>query len=149
MKAWFFSNTDSRLRYDDGRKIKAGVMHTFDGEPIMCEQGLHASVNILDALSYAPGPVVWRVNLSGEIVKGDDKCVATKREYLWGYDATDVLRKFARMCALDVIHLWDAPDVVVRYIKTGDESIRAAARDATKEKQRKRLYRMVMEGRNG
>jgi len=28
---------------------------------------------------------------------------------------------------LDVIHLWDAPKIVVRYLKTGDESLRDAA----------------------
>ena len=36
------------------------------------------------------------------------------------------------MRALDVIHLWGAPDVVVRYLKTGDESIRSAALDAAR-----------------
>jgi hypothetical protein len=39
-------------------------------------------------------------------------------------------RAFARWCALQVVHLWNAPDVVVRYLKTGDESIRAASWDA-------------------
>jgi hypothetical protein len=36
-------------------------------------------------------------------------------------------RNFACWCALQVIHLWDAPDIVVRYLKTGDESLKAAA----------------------
>jgi hypothetical protein len=164
MKAWYFSNSDCTLRYGDNRKIEAGVTHTVDCEPIMCRQGLHASVDILDALEYAPGPYIWRVNLSGEIIKGDDKCVATSREYLWGFDATEILRKHARMSALDVIHLWDAPGVVVRYLKTGDGSIRAAAwaaawgaawaaaRDAACDAARAaawgaksdRLYRMVL-----
>jgi len=36
-------------------------------------------------------------------------------------------RKFACDCALDVIDEWDAPEVVVRYLKTQDESIREAA----------------------
>jgi len=39
-------------------------------------------------------------------------------------------RKFACDCALDVIDRWDAPEVVVRYLKTQDESIREAARSA-------------------
>jgi hypothetical protein len=132
MKAWYFSNTNCRLRYDDNRKIKAGATHTVDCEPILCESGLHGSIDIRAALTYAPGPYIWRVNLSGDIVRGDDKLVATSREYLWGYDATEVLRKFARLCALDVIHLWDAPDVVVRYLQTGDESLRGTARAAAR-----------------
>jgi hypothetical protein len=126
MKAWYFSGKDCRLRYGDDRKIEAGAFHTVDYKPILCEQGLHGSKRILDALSYAPGPVVWRVKLTGDVVVGDDKVAATNREYQWGYDATEVLRRFARKCALDVIHLWDAPDVVVQYLKTGDESLRAA-----------------------
>jgi hypothetical protein len=43
-----------------------------------------------------------------------------------------MLREFARWCALQVIHLWDAPDVVRQYLETGDESLRAAARAATR-----------------
>jgi hypothetical protein len=39
-------------------------------------------------------------------------------------------REFARKCALDVIHLWNAPDIVIRYLETGDEEIREAAREA-------------------
>ena len=40
------------------------------------------------------------------------------------------IRQFARDCALDVIHLWDAPSVVKEYLETGDEKLRDAARDA-------------------
>jgi hypothetical protein len=36
-------------------------------------------------------------------------------------------REFSRRCALDVIHLWEAPDIVKKYLKTGDEDIREAA----------------------
>jgi hypothetical protein len=131
MKAWYFSGKDCRLRYGDDRKIEAGAFHTVDYKPILCEQGLHGSKRILDAFEYAPGPIVWRVKLSGDVVVGDDKVAATNREYQWGYDATEVLRRFARKCALDVIHLWDAPNVVVQYLKTGDESLRAAAEAAS------------------
>jgi leucyl aminopeptidase (aminopeptidase T) len=57
----------------------------------------------------------------------DDKSAAQYRTYLWGYDATDILRDFTRRCALDVVHLWDDPGVVKRYLETGDEALRAAA----------------------
>src|SRR5690606_5250340 len=40
------------------------------------------------------------------------------------------LRSFACACARDVLHLWDAPDVVRRYLDTGDETLRAAANAA-------------------
>lgn len=44
---------------------------------------------------------------------------------LWGFDATPIYRQFALDVALDVVHLWDPPPIVLRYLKTGDESIRA------------------------
>ena len=40
------------------------------------------------------------------------------------------IRRFACQCALDVIHLWDAPPIVKKYLKTGNEKLRAAAMDA-------------------
>ena len=45
-------------------------------------------------------------------------------------EATGLLRQFARSCALDVIHLWKPPAVVKEYLKTGNEALRDAARDA-------------------
>ena len=41
------------------------------------------------------------------------------------------LRTFARECALDVVYLWDAPEVVLRYLTTGEE--REEAYDAAKD----------------
>lgn len=96
----------------------------------ICESGLHASRKAWDALQYAPGPYVTLCEVRGIVTEEGDKLVCHERRPLWGYDATNVLRLFARRCALDVIHLWDAPDVVKRYLETGDESLRAAARGA-------------------
>ena len=41
----------------------------------------------------------------------------------------EVWRAWARWCALQVIDLWDAPEIVRRYLETGtgDKAIRAAA----------------------
>lgn len=157
MKAWYFSTTEKKLRYGDNRKIKLGVTHEIEGKPVLCKKGLHGSVDILDALSYAPSNVVWLVNLDGSMDKGSDKIAAQKRTYLkGGIDISETLREFARWCALEVIDLWDAPDVVIQYLKTGDEKIRdaamaaaraaamAAAWDAVREKQSKKLEEMVM-----
>jgi hypothetical protein len=130
-KYWYFSRKDKKLRHDDNRTIRLGRTHKVECEPILCQQGLHASKNILDALNYAPGTVIWQVELGGKIVHGDDKSVGTERTYVaGGFDIEDILREFARKCALDVIHLWDAPHVVIKYLKTGDESLRSDARAA-------------------
>jgi hypothetical protein len=37
---------------------------------------------------------------------------------------TSKLRAFARACALDVIDLWDVPEQVREYLRTGDENLR-------------------------
>ena len=42
----------------------------------------------------------------------------------------DAVRGLARRYALDVIHLWDAPDIVRRFLETGDESLAAEAAGA-------------------
>lgn len=132
MLGWHFAETSRRLRYGDGREIVVGKSHSVGGEPILCKHGLHASESVLDALKHAPGPILYRVKLSGKILRGGDKAVATKRAYLAEIDAEPILREFARKCALSVIHLWDAPRVVRQYLETGDESLRDAAGSAAK-----------------
>jgi hypothetical protein len=128
---WWFAPANNRLDNGDGREIKIGKVHTIDGEIIPCKRGLHLSIRAIDALKYAPGPIVYKVRGRGVIVPHGypvDKYACSKREYLsGGADCTDLLRKFARQCALDVIHLWNAPQVVKDYLTTGNEDLRAAA----------------------
>ena len=129
INGWWFSAAKT-LPNGDGRRIALGRTHKVKGEIIPCRNGLHASVKPHDALNYASGPIVWRVRLSGVVVPYNaDRHAASERTYLaGGIDVSETLRAFAKRCALDVIDLWDAPEVVIRYLKTGDESIRAAAR---------------------
>ncbi|MDE2020843.1 MAG: hypothetical protein KGJ13_10950, partial [Patescibacteria group bacterium] len=131
---WHFSETNRVLRYGDGREIVAGETLEVEGPVVLCKRGLHACKNILNACDYAPGPYIWAVELSGEVVHGSDKSVATKRKALWGYDATEVLREFSRFVALDAVkQYWDKkkygvfPEVTLRWLKTGNESLRSAA----------------------
>jgi hypothetical protein len=127
--AWHF--VGDRLR--DGRPVpKDGGWLTHKGPVVMCGSGLHASVHPFDALTYAPGAVLCRVECEGDVVLGDDKLVCRRRRIVARMDATELLRYFARMQALSVIHLWttDPPDVVLDYLMTGDETIRAAVRAA-------------------
>ena len=135
VKGWWFGSTTKKLPHGDGRKIVIGKTHEVKGEIIPCEHGLHLSKRMIDALQYAPGPVIYRVVGSGIIVPHGnpvDKYACSERTYVsGGVDISATLRLFARKCALDVIHLWNPPEIVVRYLKTGNESIRAAARTAT------------------
>jgi hypothetical protein len=127
LDAWWFAAGDT-LPHGDGRKIILGEKLTVDPPIIPCERGLHASVDPFDALQYAPGPMLYKVVLSGEIVAHEtDKHAASERTVIAVRDATPTLREFARKMALSVIHLWDAPAVVREYLETGNESKRDAA----------------------
>jgi hypothetical protein len=101
-----------------------------DGPVEPCRSGLHASEHPLDALRYAPGDLLHRVELGGDLQPhGDpiDKWVGRRRKIIATIDAEPLLREFARWCALQVIDLWDAPAVVHEYLEGGDESLREAA----------------------
>ena len=125
--AWHFVGETLR----DGQPVPAnGEWLEHEGELVMCAAGLHASTHVGDALEYAPGNILCRVRLGGKIIEGADKMVGSRRKIIWRVDAAPVLRAFGRWCALRVLHLWEAPDVVIRYLRTGNEDMRAAARDA-------------------
>lgn len=113
----------------DGTLIEIGRRYEIKREPQLCVRGYHGSTCILDALQYAPGPWVSLREIEG-VVDGGDKVVGRVCTHLAGVDATDILREFARRCALEAIDNWDAPFVMRRYLETGDESIRKVARDA-------------------
>ena len=131
VKGWWFGTTNKKLLYNDNREIVIGKTHKISGDIVPCQHGLHLSKKIIDALNYASGPVLYRVIGSGVIIPhGDpvDKHACSERTYVaGGVDISNTLRLFARKCALDVIHLWNPPDIVIKYLKTGDESIRASA----------------------
>ena len=127
-RAWHFVGPTLR----DGRPIPAdGEWLVYVGSLVLCESGLHASEHPFDAFKYASmGSTLCEVELDGEILRDTDKLVAARRRIIRRIDAVPLLRDFARWCALQVIHLWDAPPVVREYLETGREEIRAAAEDA-------------------
>lgn len=104
MKAWHFCKNNKRLGYNDGRLIKTGRNYKVFGQPILCLYGLHGSIKIMDALTYAMGNILCRINLHGKILKGSDKAVATERTVLWMFDCTKILHEFACKCAERALH---------------------------------------------
>jgi hypothetical protein len=159
MLAWHFLKSDRKLAYPPHTPVFPGQLLTVDPVRLgLCEYGLHASERALDALKYAPGPIVCRVQLGGRILTGEDKLCASERTVIAMADATGTLRAFARACALDVIDKWNAPAVVREYLETGNEDLRAAAwsawsaesaawsaEAAAESKQNTRLEAMLLE----
>jgi len=124
MRAFHF--TGNTLR--DGSPIPPiGHKLVFNGTPILCQQGYHASIHPFDALQYAPGALLHLVEVGGKVLHQQDKIVGTERTILQSIDATSLLRLFARQQALSVLHLWKAPAIVRKYLETGDENLRDAA----------------------
>ena len=130
MRNMAYHFTGNTLR--DGTPVPAiGVKRVFSGEPILCTQGLHFSLDPFDALQYAPGPMLHKVQYGGVVVMGEDKGVCTERTIIASIDATHMLRKFACDEALRVLPI-DAPDIVRRYLQTQDETLRIAAWSAAR-----------------
>jgi hypothetical protein len=132
VRAWHFVGATLR----DGQPVPAdGVTLRHDGPMVMCESGLHASLEPFQALKYAPGNTLCLVECDGVEFHPDhdDKLICRERTIIVRMDAEPLLRYFARQQALSVVHLWDAPDIVLDYLMVDSAAwtaARAAARDA-------------------
>ena len=145
MDAWHF--TSDTLRYGFPIPEPGYVLrHTGPLKPGL--SGLHASLNIMDALEYADGPRLHRVRLGGEIIHDGDRMVAEERTIIWSINATKILSACARHWALEVAHLWDAPPKALEYLETGEKGLsrnaRAAARAAIRAARKSKDSAMII-----
>lgn len=122
--AWHFR---SHREHSRGVPVHDGEWIEHKGRVEICSSGLHASRRAIDALGYADGSYVSLCEIDDIVEEHGDKLVCRRRRHLWTYDAELVLLQFARQCALDVVHLWDAPEVVLQYLKADNELLRFAA----------------------
>ena len=134
----FYFTKNRRLRYDDNRQITVGEKHSVDGELELCGNGLHASWRLIDALRYAPGGILYLVELGGEVLEDKDKLCARERTYLAEFDATDLLRDFARKQALiniEKIKPYCSEvnyDLILRWLKEGKDRDKSEAESAAR-----------------
>lgn len=101
LPAWHFLAADGCLSHGDGRPVEVGsTLSVQPTRPIsLSHHGLHGCVHVLDALRLAPGPVLCRVVLSGELQIHGDIVVARHRRVLWMADSSPLLHRFAVQCA--------------------------------------------------
>ena len=92
IQGWHFCK-DWKLR--DGQKVEVGKTYSVKGELIMCQHGLHLSERILDALNYAPGNIICRVEGWGDVKKDIDKLVCRHRTVLAAIDGEKLLHEAA------------------------------------------------------
>ena len=138
--AWHFcAERDGRPIMRDGTPVVAGETVRHTGPLVLCESGYHASVRAIDALDYAPGAWVQRVECDGETIAEDDKLDCRERTCLWVADATRSLHEFALDEAERALALIESPEprsvealAVKRRWLDGDatDAELAAARDA-------------------
>ena len=97
---WHFLPADRRLQYGDGRKIVKGrTLRVSEDRPlVLCKYGLHASPTVHEAIEYAPGSILCRVELIGPRLDGNDKSVAYQRRVIAWADADSMLRLWACWC---------------------------------------------------
>lgn len=90
--AWHF--TDG-MTLRDGQPLVVGKTYRHNEKVELCESGYHASRILFDALRYAPGTQLSRVECWGDVKEDGDKLVARNRRVLWTIDATMILHEFA------------------------------------------------------
>jgi hypothetical protein len=159
-----------RKKPHSGKKAVVGKTIKVRGKLSLCNHGLHASKRVLDALEYAPGAVVCRVQLSGKIIEGDDKACASERTVVAVADIGDILHEFACWCAeqsLNNVISWvgsspdpffEAVNIKRKWLKgeaTDEELVaaenaarsaaRSAAQIAARSAQNEKLESMVKE----
>lgn len=89
---WHFIGRDRRLRHT-GRPVIEGGTTSIKGTVQLCINGLHASELIIDALKYAPGPLLCLVEVSGEMQSDYDKFCGKNRRVLAILDVEPLLNR--------------------------------------------------------
>ena len=165
MKAWHLCRNDKRLGYGDGRLIKTSRTYKVaDPNKLhLCRYGLHASRRVVDALMYAQGSVLCRVELAGRIIEDKNKAVASERKVLWMFSCERLLHEFACKCAERALRkakvedhrCWAAIETKRAWLdgKVGDDVLAAAraawaAWAAEVQWQNRTLLRMIRETRS-
>jgi hypothetical protein len=109
----------------DGQPLVVGKTYHIPGELVMCERGLHMSRRIIDALQYAPGSVICRVEGWGVVEEQDDKLVCHHRKVLAAIEGEKILHRAACHFAADALRVtgvtdnrcWTAINTKRRWIK--------------------------------
>src|SRR5579859_3358284 len=100
---WHFLKEDGLTQYSPRKKVVVGEW-LYEQPPLsICSKGLHASSRLIDALQHAPGPVLCRVELCGELIERTDKFCAQQRRVVAMADATLILHEMACLSAESVL----------------------------------------------
>jgi hypothetical protein len=81
---WHFLPADMKLEYGDGRKAEVGKTLSIDKNAVVrcCSTGMHASERPSQAAVHGKGPVLCRVEVSGDIEDRVDKFAGRSRKVI-------------------------------------------------------------------
>src|SRR5690606_20920242 len=153
---YHFVSANKRLRKGsehDNIEVVPGLKLVFDGQPVLDEQGFHASKRPLDALRHAPSDAHWlcAVRLGGTVIHGTGASVATECTTVWMLPVRKLLVEFAlwnveqafeairkirfepderSVEAIRVVRLWLADEATKEELIAAATAARAAANDA-------------------
>ena len=134
---------DGRTAVQNVRWPEGAGEWTKPEKPVLCQSGWHAMYekDVLTHLPTGTGAKLWRVEVRGAVVEGDDKIAAESMRLLYcvGETTDSNLRLFACDVAEDALSLVESPDprslaaieVARRYaVRAASRDELAAARDA-------------------
>jgi hypothetical protein len=106
---WHFA-TAQRTVPRTNEPLEVGRTYRQAGPLVLCESGLHGSIRLHDALTYASSSILTRCAFSGEILRGEDKLCATERTVLWISDIEPILHEAACHFAEDALRIAKVTD---------------------------------------
>ena len=126
----------------NGFKFKKGVWHKHEGDIKICEQGFHASKNIIDAMNYVNCGYVAKVQVRGKSEKENDKeCWSEMKIVEWKKwtkkDSVSLTIYAAELCIDDFEKKYpndkrpcEAIEAAKKWLKNPTEKNRSAAESA-------------------
>jgi len=108
--AWHFLRDNGRTQFGD-IEVKKGQVYRADGMLELCRNGMHASVKAIDALNFANGALISRVEIRPPYLIGNDKLCGRARKVLWIMDVTALLYEFACREALRALRKANVTDI--------------------------------------
>jgi hypothetical protein len=105
IKAWHFVADNRRMNHQPEMEITPGYIYSEHGPVKICKSGLHGSRKVIDALRYAPGSYLCRVDMWSEVKEDKDKLVARHRHVIAAKDVSSELRLWACWCVRQQWHL--------------------------------------------
>ena len=140
--AFHFVPKDLKLAHS-GEPVEVGRTYRVEGKIVPCKNGLHGSIRLLDALTYASSSILTRCAYAGEIVHERDKLAASERTIVWIGDIEPLLHEAACVFAEGALRIanvtdprsWAAIDAKRKWLRgeITDKELAAAwaaARDA-------------------